>query len=342
MLENGGTIWFTEQIQGIFVMNSSRLIVVDLLLLFAASTLLMVLLIFPVPVNVEFQTLTGTKTVTYLTSSSNVSGLIHQICRDDAKNTENIIVDTDGNEPIRKGSVVQVRKATVTTAKVGGTKEDICLYPGTIEENLAINGITYDDDDIVYPAVKSEATASTVVKVKEVHYETEELTKTVEAEDEVVFDTGVASGTIQTQEGSDGEGVYKQVTTYVNGKKKDVKTTFKKWIKEPKNNKLTFGTSATGETGAVSYSRIFTAETTAYYAGKNAHGAIGTSCHYGTCAVDPTVIPYGTRLYIEGYGVALANDCGGAVKGNIVDLYMNSTSQCIQWGRRYVTAYVLE
>lgn len=54
------------------------------------------------------------------------------------------------------------------------------------------------------------------------------------------------------------------------------------------------------------------------------------------------MIPYGTKLYIEGYGVAVANDCGGAVKGNVIDLYMNSTSECIQWGRRYKKVYVLE
>ena len=76
-------------------------------------------------------------------------------------------------------------------------------------------------------------------------------------------------------------------------------------------------------------------------AGTNAHGSTGQRVHYGTCAVDPSVIPYGTRLYIEGYGIAVANDCGGAVHGHIVDLYMRSTAECIRWGRQNRKAYVL-
>ena len=53
------------------------------------------------------------------------------------------------------------------------------------------------------------------------------------------------------------------------------------------------------------------------------------------------MIPYGTRLYIEGYGIAVANDCGGAVQGHIVDLYMRSTAECVRWGRQNRKAYVL-
>lgn len=93
--------------------------------------------------------------------------------------------------------------------------------------------------------------------------------------------------------------------------------------------------------GEVKVKSTFTANTTAYYAGTNAHGSTGQRVHYGTCAVDPSVIPYGTRLYIEGYGIAVANDCGGAVQGHIVDLYMRSTAECIRWGRQNRKAYVL-
>lgn len=94
------------------------------------------------------------------------------------------------------------------------------------------------------------------------------------------------------------------------------------------------------ETGGRDGEGLYT-YTTTYYAGTNAHGSTGQRVHYGTCAVDPSVIPYGTRLYIEGYGIAVANDCGGAVQGHIVDLYMRSTAECIRWGRQNRKAYVL-
>lgn len=58
-------------------------------------------------------------------------------------------------------------------------------------------------------------------------------------------------------------------------------------------------------------------------------------------AVDPTVIPLGTKLYVEGYGEAIASDTGGAIKGNIIDLHFSDVSQCINWGRRQVQVTIL-
>lgn len=60
-----------------------------------------------------------------------------------------------------------------------------------------------------------------------------------------------------------------------------------------------------------------------------------------TIAVDPSVIPLGTKVYIPGYGYAICSDTGGAIKGNIIDLYMNSESESLNWGRRTVTLYVV-
>lgn len=58
-------------------------------------------------------------------------------------------------------------------------------------------------------------------------------------------------------------------------------------------------------------------------------------------AVDPNVIPLGTRLYVEGYGEAIASDTGGAIKGNIVDVHFPTYEQCVQWGRRQVKVTIL-
>jgi 3D (Asp-Asp-Asp) domain-containing protein len=62
----------------------------------------------------------------------------------------------------------------------------------------------------------------------------------------------------------------------------------------------------------------------------------GTWPSRGTVAVDPRVIPLGTELHIEGYGPAVAADTGGVIKGEIIDLYMDSEHECRQWGRRQV------
>ena len=59
-------------------------------------------------------------------------------------------------------------------------------------------------------------------------------------------------------------------------------------------------------------------------------------------AVDPSVIPLGTRLYVEGYGEAIASDAGGAIKGNIIDVHFPTNAQCEQWGRRTVQVTILD
>ncbi|WP_313537853.1 3D domain-containing protein [Enterococcus sp.] len=59
-------------------------------------------------------------------------------------------------------------------------------------------------------------------------------------------------------------------------------------------------------------------------------------------AVDPSVIPLGTRLYVEGYGEAIASDTGGAIKGNIIDVHFPTNSQAEQWGRRTVKVTILD
>lgn len=68
----------------------------------------------------------------------------------------------------------------------------------------------------------------------------------------------------------------------------------------------------------------------------------GVYPHIGTIAVDPGVIPLGTRLWVEGYGYGIAQDTGGVIKGNIIDLFMDTKSECLRWGRRRVKVYILE
>ena len=70
--------------------------------------------------------------------------------------------------------------------------------------------------------------------------------------------------------------------------------------------------------------------------------ATGTVARVGIIAVDPRVIPLGTRVYVEGYGYATAEDTGGAIKGNRIDIFLNSNAECVNWGRRSVKVYILD
>ncbi len=98
------------------------------------------------------------------------------------------------------------------------------------------------------------------------------------------------------------------------------------------------GPSAPADTQPAGGTRSFVADAVAYHLSGNT--ASGLPVGVGVIAVDPTVIPLGTRLFIPGYGPAVAADTGSAVKGNIIDLWMPSTAQARAWGRRTVTIII--
>lgn len=100
---------------------------------------------------------------------------------------------------------------------------------------------------------------------------------------------------------------------------------------------------ATGTIGNVV--KTLTMESTAYYDhGTTALGLkpVRNPNGLSTIAVDPNVIPLGTKVYVSGYGLAIAADTGGAIKGNIIDVFLNSYEECYSWGRRQVTVQILE
>lgn len=68
--------------------------------------------------------------------------------------------------------------------------------------------------------------------------------------------------------------------------------------------------------------------------------ATGTQAGYGTVAVDPNVIPLGSTVYIPGYGEAVASDTGGAIRGNRIDLCMETFAECYNFGVRNVEVYI--
>ena len=108
------------------------------------------------------------------------------------------------------------------------------------------------------------------------------------------------------------------------------------------------GTLTLKDGTVLNYSGVRSMTATAYTTGHGGVGtrtASGTAVHVGSVAVDKSVIPLGTRMYIVAggnvvYGLAVAEDTG--VKGNKIDLYYDTYDECIQFGRRSCTVYILE
>ena len=94
-----------------------------------------------------------------------------------------------------------------------------------------------------------------------------------------------------------------------------------------------------------SYTAVMSMEATAYLpydAGCTGITATGIPATYGVVAVDPGIIPLGSRVYIPGYGEAIAADTGGAIYGYRIDLCMEDYYEAMDFGRRVVTVYLLD
>ena len=97
--------------------------------------------------------------------------------------------------------------------------------------------------------------------------------------------------------------------------------------------------------GIPRYHAAYTMHASAYLpsdGGGSGITATGMVARRGVVAVDPNVIPLGSRLFIPGYGEAIAADTGGAIVGNTIDLCMESYDEAIQFGRRNVEVYVID
>lgn len=123
--------------------------------------------------------------------------------------------------------------------------------------------------------------------------------------------------------------------------------------KSSKDSAVTIGDGVivTADGEVLTYTRSEQFITTAYThtdAGCDKTTATGTTVRVGTVAVDPSVVPYGTRMFIvtnDGqyiYGIGTAEDCGGGVKGHHLDLYFPTYDECIQFGGRKATVYFLD
>lgn len=153
---------------------------------------------------------------------------------------------------------------------------------------------------------------------------------------------------VKVRDGRDGEVKRTYKVTLKNGKPAD-KQLISKVVVEPEPTLLRMGRS--GYSGVSRHlfraGRVMTMRASAYdtspqtLPGSSGRGALGMRVKYGHVAVDPRVIRLGTLLFVEGYGVAIASDTGGAIKGNRIDLCMNSRAQALRFGRRSVRVRVL-
>ncbi len=257
---------------------------------------------------------------------------------------------------VRHGDTIYVYRSKVISFDNGGESSVQITAKPTVKAFLKSQGI--DSYDSIKTNVPLDEKVTENMRICVTYFEE----KFVDAQEVLNYDTkriannSMLSGTTKVvSEGTDGlvDRVYREY--YENGElisrdvvKENVKVAAVDSVVEygtkPRQSiSYRVGVSRGSE---YRYSKCLDMTATAYCTGT--HTATGMRVRYGVVAVDPKVIPLGSRLYIEGpngswiYGTAVAADTGGAVKGNIIDLYVESYSEAINFGRRKAKVYILE
>ena len=252
--------------------------------------------------------------------------------------------------------VISVSRPITLFVTMAGNEQVIKTYTDNISDALGENGIEVGDSDVIVGG-NSDGTAAdgdeiTVVIVS---------TKVVEEKDTIPYktvyvdDSTLYKGESEVEtEGQEGSVTRKYRVTYEDGAEvsreliSEVKT-------EPVNKVIAVGTKVyfTNNRGFNdSYSKAFNMTATAYSPTPENWGystASGNRAREGVVAVDPRLIPLGTKLYIKSnvpgvadYGYCIAWDTGGSIKNMRIDLFMESESACNRFGVRNVSVYVLE
>lgn len=235
-----------------------------------------------------------------------------------------------------------------------GTEMTVKAPEGTVENALNILGYEITNDDILNVDKNAQIEDDMKITLKKVTYVDEKSTKKISYKTVEKDSDDIMTGESEvSQKGVDGEKEVTKRCKYIDGKYDSTKVIDEKVTKESVDKIVLNGTkrgTTTDTSGApVSYSYMVSGSGTAYTAAPGALTATGVPVYEGGVAVNPAIIPYGSKLYIEAadgshvYGYATAVDTGGALMDGsaIVDLFYFSYDDCVSFGRRDVNVYVL-
>lgn len=290
--------------------------------------------------------------------------------------SDNLVSSVNVNAVVTNNMKVEILNSYDLTINVDGETRQVKSTAKNVGDLLAEQNITLDEDDETVPTIDTELSHNLVIDVLRVEYVTREVAEKIAFSKKTVKSASMTKGTKKiTTKGVNGEKLVVYKDRIVNGELDETSFVSETITKQPVTQVTTEGTlvkntglgnnriekngkpiseialpekyTIDSNNVPTEYKKKITGRAAAYCqpGGKT---ATGKSVMPGRVAVDPKQIPYGTEMWIVSndgivYGYAIAEDTGGFVKKGYytVDLYMNSTSQCRQWGDRGVTIYIL-
>ncbi|MBO7217287.1 MAG: G5 domain-containing protein [Clostridia bacterium] len=256
------------------------------------------------------------------------------------------------------------------TVTIGDKSESYTVASGKLGDILRELNIKVDSFDIVNPSLDTEITESCVVDIADVEFKTETHSEEIPFGSVVEYSDKYYATTQKVQKGHNGSKVVTSSVMYINGVAASSTVIGEEIVTPAVDTKTVIGTRAPKYASSASsistldtpnglllddnglpikYKSVKTLKATAYTHTGN-RCSTGVWPEPGYVAVDPKEIPYGTKMYIVSsdgrynYGYAIAADTGGFIhtSSTDIDLFMNTRSQCINFGRRDITVYFLD
>ncbi|MBP2646037.1 MAG: hypothetical protein H6Q75_1477 [Firmicutes bacterium] len=250
--------------------------------------------------------------------------------------TQSVVSDT----------TIEVYRAIPVVVKVNGKTEIITTGKPTVGELAASLGYTQENSRL---SPSGDTRLSSMLEIEVVALTERMVTQQMPIEPPVVrqADSSMEKGFEETvDQGSEGQKEVSIKVSLENGNEVSRTVVGEKVVTPPKPQVVKVGTRDTVETsrGAMRFRTTHMMEATAYTPYDGAQTGItasGIAARRGIVAVDPSVIPLGSRVYIPGYGLALAADTGGDIVGDRIDLCMEGRGEAMSFGRKTVKVYVI-
>lgn len=264
-------------------------------------------------------------------------------------------ISHDVTEKINENMEIIVDRAFEINVIDGGEKHTYWTTKVSVKQFLQENDIEFNRLDKIEPeldALIDEETTITIIRVVKLEKEVEEF---IDYEIEEKKDASMEKGKTKVlQKGKKGLAKRTYEITKENGKEVDRKLVKEKIIEEPVKQVIAVGTKEVATVGSTTEpqgkGKVMVMEATGY--GADCRGCSGITAtginiknnpNAKVISVDPNVIPLGSRVWVEGYGVAIAGDTGGAIKGNRIDVLLPSEDYARKhWGRRTVKVKILD
>ncbi|WP_423800290.1 ubiquitin-like domain-containing protein [Neobacillus sp. SAB-20_R2A] len=254
---------------------------------------------------------------------------------------------------IKNKMKIGVTEAYHLTFIDGGKEQSVWSTSTTVADFLTQQGTKLNDLDRVEPPLTETIAENGVVNVIRVEKVTDVVEEPVEFAVVTKRDDSLEKGKEQTiSQGKNGL-VSKQYEVLIeNGKEVSRKLINEQMVTAKQDRVVAVGTKdlalqvSRGEAPAGKELYVSSTAYTAYCNGCSGRTATGFNLRSNPdakiIAVDPNIIPLGTKVYVEGYGYAVAADTGGAIKGYIIDVFMPTKADAYRWGRKKVKITIMQ